>query len=93
MEIISSMLASLIILGCSTFIEQDDLGVKKTSIRSTAMSITSDKNLHGYVEQLAEQLSLTSNVIEINKPIAVDTFLPLVNISSKDSATSNAFGQ
>jgi hypothetical protein len=74
MEIISLLLASLIILGYSTFYEQDDLGVKKTSIRSTVMSITSDKNLHGCVEQLAEQLFLTSNLIEINKPIAVGTF-------------------
>ncbi|TWX67487.1 hypothetical protein ESZ39_13365 [Colwellia sp. C1TZA3] len=49
--------------------------------------------MHQYVTQLAKQLFLTSDMIRLNKRVAVGTFLPMMDINGKYMPASNALGQ
>lgn len=50
-------------------------------------------SLHGYVENLAEQLFFTAQRIHRNKSIAVGTFLPIDTLGGKKLPAQNSLGQ
>ncbi len=68
------------IIGCSSSPTQEN--VEQTGAFSQPyQEITGANTIHQYAEQLAQQLFLTSQNIDLDKSVAVGTFLPVQSIN------------
>lgn len=82
-----------LVTGCSSYTDKTDSSLfsfwKKDTeiIKSHDESVhdpdkhSDDKAIHHYVERLAEQFFLTTEQIDINKTVAIGTFLPISQLN------------
>lgn len=94
MKTILSFLLIQLVMGCSSFSSISDND--QNSVLSVAngrnvsnQTINKQQSIHHYAKQLAEQFFTTSENININKTIAVGTFLPISNLNGNTLPQAN----
>jgi len=78
--------AMLSIAGCSSVDEQDE------SLLANIKQVEVDLGIHERIINLGNNLFNTSNSIDLNKGVAVGTFLPLSQFNGKSMPTNNLLG-
>jgi len=77
----SAVFLIIMLSGCSSFSQVD----QETKVQKVNYPTIESNSIHHHVEQLARQMFNTSNAIDLNKSIAVGTFLPSVGLSKASS--------
>jgi TolB-like protein len=74
---------------CSAFPDADRVSQKNAQ----GFEQTSQQNVHHYVKQLTKQLFFTAQPIDLNRSVAVGTFLPTQSIDGNKLPMTHVFGQ
>ena len=96
MKIILGLLLIQLITGCSSIYNQAEnllsSNTNDNELSNKAIN-TQQPTVHYYAKQLAEQFFTTSENIDINKTIAVGTFLPINNLNGNTLPQANPIAQ
>lgn len=99
MKTILGLLLIQLITGCSSlssiYEKEKNLESSTANGRNTATKAinSQQQSVHYYAKQLAEQFFTTSENIDINKTIAVGTFLPINNLNGNTLPQANPIAQ
>ncbi len=85
---LSILVISSFLSGCASYVEKPEHNLlsllykqEKANTVKPASSNKSPQAIHYYVERLAEQFFLTTNYIDLDKAVAIGTFLPIERLN------------